>query len=195
MGQYYTPTLINKDGVETFYSHQYHNGLKLMEHSYIGNFFVQAVVTRLLNNPSILFWMGDYAELEDISKEAAKTALFDYNVSIGKQFMSDVQNNKFDKEVIPERDFSHPNYIINHTTREYLCLDDYTNGHGFAPEEDDWVVHPLPLLTAVGNGRGGGDYWNEHNKDKVGSWAGNLIETSYDKPEGYSEVFIDFREG
>ena len=27
------------------------------------------------------------------------------------------------------------------------------------PNNDDWLVHPLPLLTCEGNGRGGGDYW------------------------------------
>ena len=33
MGQYYIPTLIAGDGtVRTLYSHQYDNGLKLMEH-------------------------------------------------------------------------------------------------------------------------------------------------------------------
>ena len=48
MGQYYMPTLIAEDGtVSTLYSHQYDNGLKLMEHSYIGNKFVNAVLTQL----------------------------------------------------------------------------------------------------------------------------------------------------
>ena len=48
MGQYYMPTLISEDGtVRTLYSHAYDNGLKLMEHSYIGNNFVNAVLTLL----------------------------------------------------------------------------------------------------------------------------------------------------
>ena len=87
MGQYYRPTIINKNGIETFYAHNYQNGLKLMEHSWIGNFLVQAVVTRLLNNPSMVFWWGDYAETSDISKESAGRALFDYRVSIDNKFL------------------------------------------------------------------------------------------------------------
>ena len=50
MGQYYKPTILkdrkvkNKsDIVVWFYSHNYDNGLKLMEHSYKGNNFVNAV--------------------------------------------------------------------------------------------------------------------------------------------------------
>ena len=46
MGQYYMPTLIAEDGtVSTLYSHQYDNGLKLMEHSYIGNRFAPNAFT------------------------------------------------------------------------------------------------------------------------------------------------------
>lgn len=45
MGQYYMPTLIAEDGaVSTLYSHQYDNDLKLMEHSYIRNNFVNAMI-------------------------------------------------------------------------------------------------------------------------------------------------------
>lgn len=195
MGQYYTPIIINKNGVETFNAHQYDNGYKLMEHSWIENWFVQAVVTRLLNNPSMLFWMGDYAELTDIPKETAKTALFDYNVSIGDKFMEDVNGDVFNKYTIPERDFAHPNYIINHTKKIYFDLDDCTTPHGFAPDDDEWVVHPLPLLTAVGNGRGGGDYYAPYDKEKVGTWAGDVIETSYTEPDkDYEKVTYNFRE-
>lgn len=36
----------------------------------------------------------------------------------------------------------------------------------------------MPLLTAVGNGKGGGDYYGDRaiNKEDVGLWAGDLIE-------------------
>ena len=41
--------------------------------------------------------------------------------------------------------------------------------------EVGFVPHPLPLLTAVGNGLGGGDY-HGINEEKVGSWAFDLLE-------------------
>ena len=195
MGQYYVPTIINKNGVETFNAHHYNNGYKLMEHSWVGNYLVQAVITRLYNNPSILFWMGDYAELDDITKKAAEAALFDYNISIGKQFILDVHSDKYDKPAIPEKDFIYPKYFINHTAKVYFDIDKCVSKLAeIAPEDDGWVVHPLPLLTAVGNGRGGGDYYSELDKQFVGNWAGDVIETAYEVPDGYCENIYYFRE-
>ncbi len=60
MGQYYMPTLIAEDGsIRTLYSHAYDNGLKLMEHSYIGNDFVNAASTLIWQNPCRVAWIGD----------------------------------------------------------------------------------------------------------------------------------------
>ena len=45
----------------------------------------------------------------------------------------------------------------------------------------DMIPHPLPLLTAVGNGLGGGDYWGV-NKEQVGAWAFDTLEVvNYDE--------------
>lgn len=44
----------------------------------------------------------------------------------------------------------------------------------------------MSLLTAIGNGRGGGDYFGE-NSNKVGSWAWNIIEITDDDYEKISE--------
>ena len=52
MGQYYQPIIIFPDGSSvTFDSHQYGCGIKLMEHSWIGNEFVNAVYSKILINP------------------------------------------------------------------------------------------------------------------------------------------------
>jgi len=45
MGQYYKPISIDK--MTFLYSHDYGNGLKLMEHSYIGNNLVNTVESLL----------------------------------------------------------------------------------------------------------------------------------------------------
>ena len=51
MGQYYMPLLIGKDKkILRFYSHHYNNGLKLMEHSWVGNNFVNAVLGYIKGN-------------------------------------------------------------------------------------------------------------------------------------------------
>ena len=66
MGQYYKP--INLTKKQWLYSHDYHNGLKLMEHSYIGNSFMQ-IIEQLLSptgswHKDPIVWAGDYADKE-----------------------------------------------------------------------------------------------------------------------------------
>ena len=51
---------------------------------------------------------------------------------------------------------------------------------------EGWQVHPLPLLTCEGNGRGGGDY--TRNNRYIGSWARNQISIEKQKPEDFKEI-------
>lgn len=56
-------------------------------------------------------------------------------------------------------------------------------------KEDDYglKIHPLPLLTCEGNGRGGGDFRTE-NEDYlklIGSWARNRITIQTKKTKRY----------
>ena len=59
-----------------------------------------------------------------------------------------------------------------------------------APKASQWMgcaFHPIPLLTAVGNGRGGGDYEGT-NMAEIGIWAGDLLETQDARPNGYANI-------
>jgi len=64
MGQYYMPISIDKK--QFVYSHEYDNGLKLMEHSWIGNGFVGIVEDLIAEggawNGDRIVWAGDYAD-------------------------------------------------------------------------------------------------------------------------------------
>ncbi len=75
MGQYYKPISLNKEGQlvnEWVLSHDYNNGLKLMEHSWLGNDFVSVVETLLIPGGKWykkgIVWAGDYADEETDSK-------------------------------------------------------------------------------------------------------------------------------
>ena len=51
MGQYYVPVILNGTGgkvIGSFSPYDYQNGMKLMEHSYIGNQLVDAVIAKAL---------------------------------------------------------------------------------------------------------------------------------------------------
>lgn len=67
MGQYYKPIVLDADGkiLKSMYSHEFDNGLKLMEHSWMKNGFVGAFETLLImDGPVRVVWAGDYADPE-----------------------------------------------------------------------------------------------------------------------------------
>ena len=174
MGQYYKPIILTRnDNVKKWwYSHDHDNGLKLMEHSYIGNNFVAEVEKYLFRNPQKLVWAGDYADEE----------------ADGNTLYSKCKENKtYQKESLPWPGWFDPQFIINHFRREFVDLSKCPwiyNGWG--------RIHPLPLLTCEGNGRGGGDFRGE---DKyVGTWARDRIEVSSLEPENYEELIPNFIE-
>lgn len=177
MGQYYRAILLNEDKTEVvnwLSSYEFDNGAKLTEHSCVGNAYVNAACEALKNNKKLPFvWCGDYAE-----------TILGYHME--NAYVVCYENK--DKEIKCEKDiWAYVNaetlrYIINHTKMEYVELK-YRRG-----------LHPLPLLTADGNGRGGGDYYSK-DEDKmanVGIWAYDIIECSNEKPEGYTKKEYDF---
>jgi hypothetical protein len=71
-------------------------------------------------------------------------------------------------------------YLVNHDTLQYV---DKRRGS---------FIHPLPLLTAEGNGRGGGDYYGR-DKHMVGRWARHVLSVETDPPAGdFTELVVQF---
>ena len=81
-----------------------------------------------------------------------------------------------------------PRYVINLDKGKFVRI----------PMQDPgfYRIHPLPLLCAAGNDRGGGDYHHGTNFDKVGSWAYDHITLGYDDTDikGYDEMDCEFVE-
>jgi hypothetical protein len=177
MGQYYKPILLedktNEDGSETIIGHleswSYGNGAKLMEHSWIENEFVERVESILAKRASRIVWAGDYADYEPNKEEN----LYEMTTEDGHLHTEQ-----------PTKTFR---YIINHTMKEYV------DKQRVFPDKDGWQIHPLPLLTCEGNGRGGGDYGG-NDKNLVGLWARNTISVSNDIPDGYEELLFTLHE-
>ena len=170
MGQYYKPTSVDK--MESLYSHDYGSMSKLMEHSYIGNDFV-SIAENLLSPEGRWYkhgfvWAGDYAD-----EEPSGSNLF----TLAKEIK--LESYYFDGEYTYKG-----RYIINDNTKEYIDKD-------IAPEDEEgWKVHPLPLITCEGNGRGGGDYRKEN--EHIGIWARDRISIENSIPEGYTELIPHF---
>lgn len=185
MGQYYKAVINStKEYVDSW---DFESGSKLMEHSWMKNKFVNFVESLIAEggqwNGKPLVWAGDYADCElDENGKEMKTIRdgeeYDLNLYSLKQY-----------HIQPPENFTpkHYRYLINETKK---CFVDKNN---CPKDKDGWRIHPLPLLTCEGNGRGGGDY-NGDNQDMVGIWARDIITVSTKKPKGYTEIKPDFLE-
>ncbi len=188
MGQYYKAVFVNenKDKVEAFISpYNYGNGAKLMEHSWVGNEFVQAAVNYLNKiGGGRLIWAGDYGD------EVLKVKGEDTNY-----YCAASEENGVEKITDPVNRNLEIRFLINEDKMEYIDLWDLGFPLGGAN------VHPLPLLCADGNGRGGGDYYGV-GMDYVGSWAGDFIRAEKSDYElqaklqngGYEQIDSSFTE-
>jgi len=209
MGQYYVPVIISVDGEsKRLNSHAFDSGLKLMEHSWVGNEFVNAVISRIHNQRAVIAWIGDYS---NDSKKDYETGEEPFTRTLPhKEFMKyyrlawgDRKKNIIAPSEFSEQDcniFTHDTrgmFLINHTEKRYLDLTKYIEDCRVKDKTEDyyWCVNPLPLLTACGNGRGGGDYHEEHPCYKdVGSWAFHTLEYTDRIPDGYAEAVFTFAE-
>ena len=180
MGQYYTPIIKRGNKMRRVYSHDFHNGLKLTEHSYVGNNFVNVVANEIIDNPAQLYWCGDYAEPTDFKSESMFKRIYGYAWQRNRNTRTTLEN--------PHEEFNWKEdwYYINHTKKQFMLM----------PEEGDWVFTPLSLLTAIGNGRGGGDYRKKSGQSMVGYWAGDKVSLSKEKPKGkYIDITADVNFG
>ena len=187
-GQYYKPAILSKKFnkknikmnevvVASLYSHDYNNGLKLLEHSYIGNNFVKAAIQLIAKYKGYPFvWCGDYAD-ENIEVEGDKFNA--YELSQNK-----IKPNELDDIVSAEGIAEDYKYIVNYTKREYIEIPKY--------RPKSWDIHPLPLLCCDGNGKGSGDY-RGINMNKVGIWAYDRIGVTNKRPH-YKKINVTFEE-
>lgn len=70
-------------------------------------------------------------------------------------------------------------WLCNLTRGEAICLEGYKKRHG----NKDFLLCPLPLLTAVGNHRQIAGRYEGTNMELVGSWAGDTLEYCDDERE------------
>ena len=150
MGQYYYAIILNAEGVIVAWmeASAYGEGVKLMEHAYLNSAFVNAFESLLSPGgayyKSRVIWAGDYADKEN-GQEKNLHELCDDT----KLIRPDVES------------AAKYRFIVNHTKKQYVDKSRLNS------------LHPLPLLTAEGNGRGGGDLYDA--PPIVGSWSRDVI--------------------
>lgn len=195
MGQYYIPVILKKD-FRSYYKEkkaevvikpwEYNCGCKLMEHSWVGNDLCRICEGLLANKyygyPFV--WCGDYADdiRVYIFGDANKKYIDDEQEYLPYLFTDGLSERpKFNNEL------PHYRYIINLSKKQFVDMDKICGN------DEQWVIHPLPLLCSSGNGRGSGDY-KGINMDKVGIWAYDNIGVVNEIPEGFTELVVHFLE-
>lgn len=170
MGQYYKAAILGKDKKaikQWMYSWDFNAGSKLTEHSWIESKFVKTFESLIYNNPQRVVWAGDYAD----ECKGRKTNV--YSRCGDKTKVEKTNDNIWELSVLDSL------FVINHTKKQFINKINVINNNG-------WRVHPLPLMTCEGNGRGGGDYLGED--EIVGTWARDLISVSDKVPDGFTEL-------
>ena len=190
MGQYYMSILGDAYGLnckvfDRSVNYEY-TFAKLLEHSWWQNPFVNAFSEFLYNKPSRVIWCGDYADEPDDFNFPNCSAFY---VPSYKEIWSET----IATHTVATSNFTlDGKFLLNHDMRQFVDLDEYKL---LSTDKDGWVIHPLPLLTAVGNARGGGDF-HEGNTgyENVGIWAWQLLSFADEPPDDFIKANICFIE-
>lgn len=219
MGQYYKAVFLaeNNKPIASVSSYDFGNGAKLMEHSWEKNPFVRFVERQLMVSPQRVVWAGDYADHEnpktitarEIKLLADETSeywsakklkadgvnLYSLADTIGRITHTESVKSKYEhdyKEVAPLT----AKYLVNLDKKQFV------NKTKTPKDGDGWKIHPLPLLTCEGNGRGGGDFYintekNQGNVELIGTWARDrisVVSTKAEIPKDFTELVFDLVE-
>jgi hypothetical protein len=168
MGQYYLTVILgeksDKEHIRTYLDPtMYMNGSKLTEHSYLGNNFMKIVEN--LISPSGMFYKSRLVWAGDYADAEPNSKSNLHKMCEGKD------------PFVYRGELVSYTYIVNHTKKVYI----EKKGNG---------LHPLAILTAEGNGRGGGDY-NGPNMEMVGTWARDVISMENEAPD-YTLIECEF---
>lgn len=190
MGQYYRAILGDAYGMNCKVFDRSVDGeytlAKLMEHSWWLNPFVNSFAAQIYNRKSRICWVGDYATDPNDFKFPNSSAFYTPSY---KQ----IWGNKVKLNTTHLTDFTlDDKFLINYDTKEFIDLNCYKEK---ATDKSGWAIHPLPLLTAVGNDRGGGDFHSGNiGYEYVGIWAWHLISILDQAPENFRQLDVAFKE-
>ena len=191
MGQYFMPILGNAFGTDCKVFNRSVDGeytfAKLLEHSWWLSPFVNSISARLYKEVGRVAWVGDYADEPDdfCFKNCSAFYVPSYREVWGDGVLT---------LGLTSTDFTlDGKFLLNYDTRQFVSLDEYKAA---SVDKDGWVIHPLPLLTAVGNDRGSGDF-HEGNTgyEFVGIWAWHLLSIVDTRPpKHFKKLNLVFKE-
>lgn len=192
MGQYYKAVVLKKDTNDNpvkaaISSYDFANGAKLMEHSYVHNDMVRAAEWLLAQDKEgqPFVWSGDYADEFKDDKNIFDFATDEICKQTAESMPTKVEDDSWVGRFYAVAEPKDYKFVINHTKKLYVAIPEHKYG--------ETTIHPLPLLTADGNGRGGGDYHGT-DMEHVGSWKYDTISVGDEIPNGFEELEVHFEE-
>ena len=179
MGQYYK--VLIKDKKDNTKAYDIPCGRKLTEHSWCSNKFCLSIVNELIDNPKQIAWVGDYAEPQEYK-----------DLKLGIEQKELWGGKSLDKPLAfkPIKSFDEVKYLINKTKKLYIILAEYQKNS--INNDYDIAPFPLSLLTAIGNGQGGGDYFSPVNLHLIGTWAFDEVYFTNELPKDYEKLEVWF---
>lgn len=203
MGQYYM--IVNADKRERIKPYALGTGMKLMEWSYNRTSVVLALMNKIAEDwaGDRVYVVGDYAAADNPNEKCYK-ALSCLIEEFGSDEIYQYADENFeDVSKKCDTEYRGYRYIYNHATRQVIDLEkcpvewawyDAEAGEGAVSS-----IAPLPLLIAMGNDRGGGDFHSGHRGyGYVGRWCDTVeyVEVRKDPIPGndYKKFAPDFTE-
>ena len=144
-------------------------------------------------------WVGDYSDSVDIATlgngfiTGKRSFLHYYCKAWSDKSKAPLVDGA---ELFPLRTNHAAFFLVNNTKNCYIDLQHYVeqNSVFYGNDTEPWCVNPLPLLTYIGNGQGGGDYFETLGAGDIGTWAFDEIYITEEKPTGMSEETFAFQE-
>lgn len=214
MGEYYKA--VSVDCKEYASPYDYGELSKLMEHSWLRNNYVNAVVSLLFTggrwSKKRFVWTGDYSEQKQFVKPSTAKAYAKWLKikdperaercpSILEPNLYDICLNRAKLAELPFPRFGYFKSVIvpipeSATRKAYHYILNHTkkefvNIYVCPRGKDGWILHPLPILTS--DSFDGGGTYHKDNEYK-GTWAYDVIEVTAEKPKGFKEIRPDFVE-
>lgn len=205
MGQYYG--IINIDKKQHIYPHDLDNGAKIMEWSYIGNKMTNALMNLLGGEwkGDRVYVVGDYADTctdpSEVWVSAYKTAMQELEIEEDGEgdeahslymAMDEIFKNVSGRVNIENHGYR---IIINRNKGVYIDLKHCPIEYAWYDKDEDeggvLRIHPLSLLLAMGNDRGGGDFHSGcHGYEYVGTWVDDVRSIRVYKEDDITEELL-----
>ena len=138
-----------------------------------------------------MIWCGDYIDESYFYFPKSSALHIPSYDDIWSESVSDI--------AVSASDFTLDNkFLLNYDRKLFVDLNEYKTA---CTDENGWCIHPLPLLTAVGNGLGFGDFQIGNTGFRlVGSWAWQLISiedvvNTDNMHKGFTKLNLVFKDG